>query len=145
MTASHYAPDTLQRPVNWVTRSLCSRSGVDRALWYSADPAERQEARDWCEFCPVREECLEETMRVEGNAPAKQRFGIFAGLDGEERYELRMTGTVAEQVTRNGRPPAKCGTESAYQRHVREGEPIDAACRAAHNVQAAKYRARARS
>ncbi|WP_417510588.1 hypothetical protein [Microbacterium sp.] len=31
-----------------------------------------------------------------------------------------------------GRPKAPCGTESAYRRHLRNGEPIDAACRDAH-------------
>jgi len=29
---------------------------------------------------------------------------------------------------------APCGTDSAYQRHRRRGEPIDAACREAHNA-----------
>ena len=29
------------------------------------------------------------------------------------------------------RPPAPCGTESAYKRHMRKKEPVDAACRAA--------------
>ncbi|MCW2897805.1 MAG: hypothetical protein JWO67_70 [Streptosporangiaceae bacterium] len=31
-----------------------------------------------------------------------------------------------------GRPLAPCGTESAYNRHVRKGEPIDDACRRAN-------------
>jgi hypothetical protein len=26
----------------------------------------------------------------------------------------------------------RCGTEAAYQRHLRRGEPVDAACRDAH-------------
>ena len=30
------------------------------------------------------------------------------------------------------RPPAPCGTDAAYHRHVRNGEPKDDACRAAH-------------
>ncbi len=29
------------------------------------------------------------------------------------------------------RPPAPCGTESAYKRHMRKKEPVDDACRAA--------------
>ncbi|KDA05859.1 hypothetical protein DC31_13855 [Microbacterium sp. CH12i] len=31
-----------------------------------------------------------------------------------------------------GRPKAPCGTESAYRRHLRNGEPVDDACRDAH-------------
>jgi len=30
------------------------------------------------------------------------------------------------------RPKAPCGTESAYRRHLRNGDPIDVACRDAH-------------
>lgn len=30
--------------------------------------------------------------------------------------------------------PASCGTVAAYRRHQRRGEPIDAACREAHNT-----------
>lgn len=35
---------------------------------------------------------------------------------------------------------AACGTRSAYQRHVRNKEPIDDACRAANTVEAANFR-----
>lgn len=43
-----------------------------------------------------------------------------------------------------GRPVvAECGTVSAYKRHVRRGEPIDDACRAAWNLeQRERYAAR---
>lgn len=39
---------------------------------------------------------------------------------------------------------APCGTESAYQRHHRRGEPVDDACRGAHNDAAVAYRGRDR-
>lgn len=43
----------------------------------------------------------------------------------------------------------ECGSETAYQRHRHYGQPIDDACRAAHNeherVQAALRRQRARA
>ena len=43
-----------------------------------------------------------------------------------------------------GRPiTATCGTVSAYKRHKRNGEPVDAACRDAYNAaQREMYRAR---
>jgi len=47
-------------------------------------------------------------------------------------------------------PPAKkplqpCGTDAAYQRHVKLGQPIDDACRDAHNADQKDRRARSRS
>lgn len=37
---------------------------------------------------------------------------------------------------------APCGTDSAYKRHLRYGEPADEACREAHAVASAKTRER---
>lgn len=42
---------------------------------------------------------------------------------------------------RRTRPRAKCGTPAAYQRHIRENEPIDDVCRKAHTERARTYRA----
>ncbi|MFG1671032.1 WhiB family transcriptional regulator [Streptomyces sp. Y7] len=36
--------------------------------------------------------------------------------------------------------PAPCGTRAAYQRHLRRGEPVDEACRAANAREAGRYR-----
>ncbi|MER6673683.1 WhiB family transcriptional regulator [Streptomyces sp. NPDC000983] len=36
--------------------------------------------------------------------------------------------------------PAPCGTRAAYQRHLRRGEPVDDACRAANARDAGRYR-----
>lgn len=55
--------------------------------------------------------------------------------------QYQQTGTsksaevpVEDTTPRNkgGRPPAPCGTRSAYQRHVKKKEPIDDACRKAN-------------
>jgi hypothetical protein len=35
----------------------------------------------------------------------------------------------------------KCGTNRAYNRHIRRGEPADAACRAAHTARNAAQQA----
>ncbi|MEU9733962.1 WhiB family transcriptional regulator [Streptomyces sp. NPDC048002] len=43
------------------------------------------------------------------------------------------TGVVPAQ-------PAPCGTRAAYQRHLRRGEPVDDACRAANARDAGRYR-----
>lgn len=43
------------------------------------------------------------------------------------------------------RPLAPCGTDAAYQRHYRRGEPIDDACREAHNAKNGPLRRAARA
>ena len=53
-------------------------------------------------------------------------------------YRDRLRGGPA-------RVPKPCGTYAAYMRHVRKGEPVDAACRLAYNThQRAMYEARKR-
>ncbi|MEU5426911.1 WhiB family transcriptional regulator [Streptomyces olivoreticuli] len=147
VTASHYAPDTLERAGSWQDRSFCTRPEVDGRWWHSDMPDELEMARQWCRHCPVLQQCLDSTMAAEGNAPVRGRFGIFGGLNGKERYALYASGTAPQRGSRNvgGRPrSAPCGSESAYQCHLKHGEPIDEECRQAHNTHAAKYRARAR-
>lgn len=40
------------------------------------------------------------------------------------------------------RPPAKCGTDSGYTRHVKRGEPACPACRQAHTDAKREYERR---
>ncbi|MEV8432032.1 WhiB family transcriptional regulator [Streptomyces chartreusis] len=61
--------------------------------------------------------------------------------DQAERNGQQAPASPAEQVSRTGRPPAPCGTRSAYQRHVKKGEPIDDACRRANTVADRRLRA----
>lgn len=53
-----------------------------------------------------------------------------------EREYRAAVASRAEKAApkRTGRPPAACGTNSAYHRHVRRREPIDDPCRAAHSA-----------
>lgn len=48
------------------------------------------DAKKACARCPLqlREDCLEVAMKGEGNASAASRYGVFAGLDPEERWAL---------------------------------------------------------
>ncbi|MFI0768580.1 hypothetical protein ACH4TQ_27390 [Streptomyces sp. NPDC021218] len=47
--------------------------------------------------------------------------------------QLMVDLGLTQPARRRGhRPLAPCGTVSAYQRHVRKGEPIDDACRTAN-------------
>jgi hypothetical protein len=53
------------------------------------EAAYNQAKRD-CARCPLatRQECLEVAMRTEGNAAAPSRYGVFGGLDPDERHAL---------------------------------------------------------
>ena len=46
------------------------------------------EARTICSTCPVRADCLDVTMRLEGSNHQTFRFGMWAGLSPRERYNL---------------------------------------------------------
>jgi WhiB family redox-sensing transcriptional regulator len=134
MTASHQHPDTLPNALAWADRAACR--GYDLDLFFSDAARNIHEAKQICRRCPVREECLDEGLRAEDGS----RYGIYGGLTPDERAELigEAQRTAAEArgqeppKPRTGRKPAKCGTRSAYQRHVKNGEPIDPACRAAN-------------
>lgn len=73
--------------------------------------------------CPV-EECIH-PQHLADNEERRQR----------QRAAAEAT-TTAQQA---GTKLAPCGTRSAYQRHVRNQEPIDDACRAANTAACSEY------
>jgi hypothetical protein len=74
----------------WRDASLCSLPQANPEWWHSDDPADKAEAKRWCAACPVIGVCLVSTMREEGSAVAKMRFGIRAGLTGPQRHRLQQ-------------------------------------------------------
>lgn len=137
MSASHQHPDTLPNALAWAEQAACKGQPLD--LFFSEADGKVTEAKRICARCPVRKKCLAETLRAEDGS----RYGISGGLTPTERTELvnaMHSAPAGEQPEylppkpRTGRKPAKCGSRSAYQRHVRKGEPIDAACRAANTA-----------
>lgn len=78
------------------------------------------------------------------------------GLPGWKPYVYRGTGEDVltafmdepeswfDDLPSAGRALAPCGTEAAYARHRRRGEPIDAECRAANTRKCLDRRARQR-
>lgn len=136
-------------PSDWSTKAVCADphyADYRDELWYAL-PKERDavnEAKEICSRCPVRQACLEDAMKAEGGAGHSNRHGIRGGLTPTQRHRLyeelrrrakaaakEAAATVAAPV-KTGRPPAECGTRSAYQRHVKNKEPIDDACRRAN-------------
>ncbi|MFF5980887.1 WhiB family transcriptional regulator [Streptomyces olindensis] len=136
MTNSYTSPETLPNRLAWAERAACTGYSLD--LFFSEADLKVREAKQVCARCPVRGECLTEGLRAEDAS----RYGIYGGLTPEERTELvdaqaRLLAEVRGQEPpkpRTGRKLAECGTRSAYQRHVRKGEPIDPACRAANTA-----------
>jgi hypothetical protein len=149
---SHYTgsvPDS-ERPADWRTAAACK--GHDPDLWFPIgnSPAAQEQARQAqaiCRTCPVVQACGVWSLETRQNA------GIWGGWTEQERRAfLRRRGIRLAQPRndeptdelaaprKGGRPRAECGTNSAYDRHVKLGEPIDEACRAAHAAATARYR-----
>ncbi len=106
-------------------------------------------ARQTCEGCPVRMECLESAIVREARVAKEFRTGIVAGLTGAQRWAIDKQRKAAAKAEGQalavkprgpGRKPSPCGTEGAYQRHVRKGEPIDQQCKDAHALAHREYR-----
>ncbi|MFI9802252.1 MULTISPECIES: WhiB family transcriptional regulator [unclassified Streptomyces] len=77
---------------------------------------------------------------AEGIPPAAGRCATEAShsRSGEEPQPATRTPERGDAPARIR--PAPCGTRAAYQRHLRRGEPVDAACRAANTHEAGRYR-----
>jgi hypothetical protein len=133
----------------WIRDASCVSTDPDE--WYPGAGNGAGYLRAICDDCPVRTECLAYVMEHEPNSA---RYGIWAGLNPKERRALYRKQRAREQAaagvpaparTRpSGRAPARCGTRAAYERHVRNQEPIDAVCEVAHEEHLATRRKAAR-
>lgn len=90
-------------------------------------------AREVCNSCPVKAECLAAALREEGPRSRASRFGMRGGATPDERARLASGRAIVVNghiQARGTKPPAACGTPGGYRRHVaRKTEPCDA-CRA---------------
>lgn len=81
---------------SWRMDALC-RQG-DPNLWYPANGnrnADTRLAKDWCEACPVIDQCRDYIVKFERGEPADKRFGVWAAMTPRERAELDPSGGVA--------------------------------------------------
>lgn len=94
--------------------------------------AREAQAKKICANCPltIKQECLEVAMRTEGNASASSRYGVFGGLDGEERHAL-----AKERKEERTESPhtADHGTQARSRAHRRAGETPCGPCLAAES------------
>lgn len=86
--------------------------GTDPELFFLGTGDEGYgEAFRICARCPVREQCLAESVQI--------MYGVYGGTSARERARLRKPRQV------------RCGTYSGYERHRRFNEEICGPCRAA--------------
>lgn len=69
--------------VDWQYQAVCGPVDQEYDPWFSDKPDERKLAKAICESCPVKIHCLTSAL-VNG-----YEFGIFGGMDEEERIPLR--------------------------------------------------------
>lgn len=74
------AADTLG---SWVESAACA--GTDPEIFFPAKDGPGAEARKVCARCPVSDDCLAYALQ------AGEEFGIWGGLDRNERKNLRRT------------------------------------------------------
>lgn len=115
----------------WRQEARCK--GVDTAVFF---PNFKVEA-DWkataakvCKGCPVKADCLEWAV-------THDESGLWAGTTTKERALMRKErGLRRPMISQIDVQP--CGTEAAYQRHRRSGEPACESCIRAHRLRVAE-------
>ena len=93
---------------HWTDHAVCGNRLDD--LFFpvgETEPAKQQErdAKALCDVCPVRQDCLDWAQET------KQLYGIWGGLNTEERYQLRAG---KRRYKPRGPGPAPHGTVSRY-------------------------------
>jgi WhiB family redox-sensing transcriptional regulator len=76
-------------PRTWRERAACKGRTGD--VWFHEGESEgeyRSYAKSFCVTCPVRLNCLATALRLEGASGQTSRFGIWGGLDPEQRHNL---------------------------------------------------------
>lgn len=132
-------PSEPDATAGWRERAVCR--GEDPETFF--DPTRQWEARRICRSCPVREECLTAALEEERGLHATMRVGVRGGLTVAERVDLENPqGRRKSRQRGRGRTPAPCGTQAAWARHRRKGEPVDIRCAEAHEAYLAHDRER---
>jgi WhiB family redox-sensing transcriptional regulator len=81
---------------HWQDLARCD--GADPLLF--EDHRRREQAKTLCAGCPVRSNCLEQAMQMEGDRSARWRAGVWGGLDAEQRAHLARDRDVAPVLSR---------------------------------------------
>jgi WhiB family redox-sensing transcriptional regulator len=70
----------------WMTHGLCIGLGEKaNKIFYPEGGASTREAKRICNECPVRQECLDYSLR------GAEKFGVWGGLTERDRRRLKRT------------------------------------------------------
>lgn len=83
---------------DWERDALCRTTGTPD-LWLSEDTTAQREAAQICQTCPVRLDCLDTALDLEGGDGPAGRATIRGGLTPTQRYRLHQA-TARAQATR---------------------------------------------
>lgn len=90
--AQPYTPDTRPVVAHWSVSASCASVGDDR-LFFPEIGESAGVAKAVCVGCPVRRECLDEAIKVEGVELGEyHRHGVYGGLAPRERVALIRSG-----------------------------------------------------
>jgi len=118
------------------------------SLFFSERPDHIEQAKDLCEICPIRRNCLLAALE---NAEA---YGVWGGTTPQERIPLAIVGGYDIPSVK---PEIDHGTAKGYAQHIRFDEPIEldrngndpCGCRSAYRSgtreRVAQYRKRQRA
>lgn len=120
--------------LDWMQNAVCA--GMDPRVFYAQSRHSREMvnvARQICGGCPVATECATYAIQT------GERWGVWGGMSQQELRRKRRrftssakTHTTAPKPPAKKREPAKCGTRSGYQKHLREKTEICPPCRQAN-------------
>lgn len=114
MTVNPYQPNVITTPDDWRAQALCRQFNPERWFPDPSDIVAIDYAKQICHQCPVEVQCAAEHM--------KERFGVFGGMDEEERSRARSG--------RGYQPVNACGSTAGYHRHRTLGEIPCERCKA---------------
>lgn len=99
------APDTLERPDEWIGSSIPRPCRDDPERWFSSSSRDQRLAVQRCKACPLLTPCREYALSL------PQLYGVWGGLTETGRRKARKN---AEN--------SPCGTSAAYRRHLANKE-----------------------
>lgn len=78
-------------PEEWTESALCAQTDPDLFFPEPGDHEAARQAKQVCEACPVREQCLESALRH------GDQYGIFGGMTASARNKLLKRRRNAEK------------------------------------------------